>query len=101
VKRGAAADSIVVDGDGETTVGREVGTVGVGDMTELVDTSDESANKAEVDERDEDCRLPSGLATDHRYEGPGCAKHRNYKEGADSVVSTRSTAEKQMMHSQY
>ena len=51
---GIAADAVVVDGDGESTIGGEIGAVGVGDVAELVDAGDEGADETEVDEGDED-----------------------------------------------
>lgn len=80
--RRIATDAIVVDGDGETAVGGEIGAVGVGDVTELVDAGDEGADETKVDEGDKYGGVASGFAAEDGEYGPSGSEDGDDEENA-------------------
>lgn len=64
----------------------EVCTVGVGDVTELVDAGDKGPDEAEVDEGDEDGGVAGGFAAEDGYDGPGGGEDGDDEEDAGGIV---------------
>ncbi|KAL8642703.1 MAG: hypothetical protein Q9228_000633 [Teloschistes exilis] len=78
-----AADAIVVDGEGEAAVGGEVGTTGVRDAAEFVDSGDKGPDEAEIDEGGEEGGFASGFAAEHGRDSPCGGQDRDDEEDTE------------------
>lgn len=87
MKRRRSANPIVIDGEGKVTVGGKVCAVRLGNVAEFVDTSNECADKCEVDERDEDGRITSRFTAEDGDDGPRCGKDGDDEEDEDGIWS--------------
>lgn len=85
MERRLPGNTIIVDGDGEIAVGGEVGAVRIAYVTELVNASDEGADEAEVDEGDEEGRVPRRFAAEDGRDGPGGSEDGDDEENEDRV----------------
>jgi hypothetical protein len=84
--------AIAVARDGEEAevsavraVGRPVGAVGVCDSTERVDSTDESADKQQIDKGNKVGRVPRTRIQEQGAQRPGRAEHRDDEEHEDGA----------------
>lgn len=85
-----AALSSIIPQDAEIDVdvtGREIGAIGSGNASQLVDASNEGADEGEVDQGDEGCRAPRGGEAEKRGDGPGTGENRNDEQDENEAWS--------------
>lgn len=85
MERRIAVDAIIIDREGEVVVVGKMGAIGLRNVAEFVDASDEGADEAEIDEGDEEGGVAGGFAAKDRGDGPGGGEDGDDEEDEDII----------------